>query len=474
MSHLPPSADTTANSGLTTTDGLISVERGAKLDMEDETRQGPARPDAGGTDVDGARLDGSRHVAASGARAKTASLMDIDESGLARMAQAEDAPVPDAEYYIESADCTIRVEDTLFRVHRYFLGRDNSAFQHMFSMPVRDASVSDAEGVSDDNPICLYGESAEHFRALLSVFYDLPSQLHTYNTSAANINRLLTICEMTNKYSFASTESWAIDTVYNVLSGLYGPPQRQYDLATCSSAWIRRLLEVAILCGHKRLIEYVSSRWADRIMARDLRPIHALEIAARGGSSKLAGIAHYVQLLEMGADFDAGVVEDGPQYGRSQAHGHPTTAADGGPAAAPSGQPNTGTPAVLTREQKRRLLSGHWSLTRLWERLAATPPKFERPDGCTYHQRGCVSTWAEVWREVARSERTLSYPVVDVIHRLAEMKLQLVLHEDLSTALSPQCMRAALLAVRSTITEVTEGLGSHFSDLVADDGSAPG
>ncbi|KAI0662005.1 hypothetical protein C8Q70DRAFT_1043238 [Cubamyces menziesii] len=400
--------------------------------------------------------------------------MDNDESGLARMAQAEDAPVPDAEYYIESADCTIRVEDTLFRVHRYFLGRDNSAFQHMFSMPVRDASVSDAEGVSDDNPICLYGESAEHFRALLSVFYDLPSQLHTYNTSAANINRLLTICEMTNKYNFASTESWAIDTVYNVLSGLYGPPQRQYDLATCSSAWIRRLLEVAILCGHKRLIEYVSSRWADRIMARDLRPVHALEIAARGGSSKLAGIAHYVQLLEMGADFDAGVVEDGPQYGRSQAHGHPTTAADGGPAAAPSGQPNTGTPAVLTREQKRRLLSGHWSLTRLWERLAATPPKFERPDGCTYHQRGCVSTWAEVWREVARSERTLSYPVVDVIHRLAEMKLQLVLHADLSTALSPQCMRAALLAVRFTITEVTEGLGSHFSDLVADDGSAPG
>ena len=37
-----------------------------------------------------------------------------------------------------------------------------------------------------------------------------------------------------------------------------------------------------------------------------------------------------------------------------------------------------------------------------------------------------------------------------------------------------KCMRVALLAVRSTITEVTEGLGSHFSDLVADDGSAPG
>ena len=186
MSHLPPSADNTANSGLTTPDGLFSVERGAKLDMEDETRQGPARPDAGGTDVDGgasssedmkgsssgrkgkepanmtspsfcthcndclaqpttlapvcsvdcdrdqARLDGSRHVAASGARAKTASLMDIDESGLARMAQAEDAPVPDAEYYIESADCTIRVEDTLFRVspHSQLIARAHRSRHH--------------------------------------------------------------------------------------------------------------------------------------------------------------------------------------------------------------------------------------------------------------------------------------------------------------------------------------------------------
>lgn len=43
----------------------------------------------------------------------------------------------------------------------------------MFSMPVRDATFCDAEGVSDHNPIQLHGESAERFRALLSVFYDL-------------------------------------------------------------------------------------------------------------------------------------------------------------------------------------------------------------------------------------------------------------------------------------------------------------
>lgn len=44
----------------------------------------------------------------------------------------------------------------------------------MFSMPGAGGVPWQAmEGYSDDNPICLYGESVERFRALLSVFYAL-------------------------------------------------------------------------------------------------------------------------------------------------------------------------------------------------------------------------------------------------------------------------------------------------------------
>ncbi|KAI8994180.1 hypothetical protein BD414DRAFT_481654 [Trametes punicea] len=482
-----------------------------RADSDDETRQGPARPDFGDGDGDSGvygldeenmkasplpdkgkapaimttlsqgshrgpaatrhadterthdddrdrdrgGLDRSRH-SASGAGAKASLMMDIDAFGLARTTQAENAPVRDAEYYIEGADCAIRVEDTLFRVHRYLLGRDNSAFQHMFSMPTEAIPLQNMEGYSDENPINIYGESAERFRALLSVLYDLPPQLQKYNTSESDMDRLLTICEMTNKYHFASIENWAIDAVYNVVSGLHGPPQPQYHLNTCTSSWMRRLLEVAVLCGHERLRDFVASRWVDRITARDLRPVHALDIAARSSTRNLEGIAYYVQLLEMGPGFDPGVVEDGEMYSREQL--------DGSSTAALNGEARIGTLAVLTREQKQRLLLGHWSLTRLWERLRTTPPTFERPDGCTYHQHGCVSTWTQVWREVGRTELVLRLPVVDVVGRLREMMALLRVNADLTCALSPQCKRAALLALSKIITEVKADLASHFSD----------
>lgn len=272
---------------------------------------------------------------------------------------------------------------------------------------------------------------------------------------------------MTNKYHFASTESWSVDALFNVVSGLHGAPEPQYHLSHCSSAWMQRLLDVALLCGHENLRKLVAARWVDRILARNLRPIHALEIAARSGEDTLVGCAYYTQLLEMGPEFDPGVLEDGTQYARPRLS--PILTLAGVSVAAPNVvEVSTGTPAVLTREQKERLLAGHWSLTRLWERLRTTAPAFERPEGCTYHQHGCLSTWAQVWRDVGRSEATLRLETADVLGRLRAMELQLQAHADLSNALSPQCKRAALLAVKAAMAEVREGLAGHFCGRASD------
>ncbi|TBU31805.1 hypothetical protein BD311DRAFT_818508 [Dichomitus squalens] len=337
----------------------------------------------------------------------------------------------------------------------------------MFSMPSESHALSRniLEGCSDENPIRLYGESAERFRALLSVIYDLPLQLQVYNTPAANVDRLLTIAEVTIKYHFVSIEKWAFDALYNAISGLHGPPQERYQLGHCSSAWMKRLLEVALLCGHTRLRDYVVERWVDRIAARDLRPVHALEFADRSGIKRLQGYAYYVQLLEMGDGFDPGAVEDGEQHARSR------LALAEAAAAGPTGDNGNAspararTPAALTSAQRRRLLSGHWSLCRLWETLRASAPKFERPDGCTYHQHGCVSTWTQVWRDVGAAEPTLNHPPGDVLGRLRAMEEQLCTHADLSCALTPLCRRLALMALKSTVRAVEESLADHFADL---------
>ena len=203
----------------------------------------------------------------------------------------------------------------------------------MFSMPTPNHIPSHVEGCSDDNPILLHGESVERFRALLSVLYDLyvqsffnftlvtqfpltcrPSQLQEYNTSEADVERLLTVVEMTDKYHFASIEAWAADALYNVVSGLHGTPKPQYDLGRCTSAWMKRLLEVAILSGHTALRNVIAEQWVSRIAAGEFSPTHALEIADRAGIRKLQGYAYYAQLLAMGDDFEPDmkdVAEDG-------------------------------------------------------------------------------------------------------------------------------------------------------------------
>ena len=138
----------------------------------------------------------------------------------------------------------------------------------------------------------------------------------------------MTIAEMTNKYRFTSLERWALDTLYNVISGLHGPPQAQYDLGRCSSQWMKRLSDVALLCGDSTLLSFVTGRWVERIVARDLRPIHAFDIAERNGIRNLQGYAYYVQLLEMDDDFEprAGVVEDGKSYSHLTTSGKPPRA----------------------------------------------------------------------------------------------------------------------------------------------------
>ncbi|KAH9847926.1 hypothetical protein C2E23DRAFT_846287 [Lenzites betulinus] len=412
---------------------------------------------------------------ASGARAKA--VLGVDEQGLAGLAsslQTEDEPGRDTEYYIAGADCVLRVEDTLFRVHRYLLGRDGSAFQHMFSMPSGGALPWQCiEGASDDHPIRLHGEKADRFRDLLSLIYALPHEIQEYSTPAANLDRLITICEMTNKYNFTSTESWAVGALFTVVTGLHSPPPPQYRLSHCSSAWMRRLLEVAHLCGHEPLRQLVAKRWSERIGARDLRPIHALEVAAQTGEAALRDWAYYVQLLELGPDFDAGVLEDGKQYARARLHPPPTP----GGAAAPPGtntEPQMGTPAVLTPAQKRRLLAGHWALSQLWERLRTTPPRFARPEGCTYHQHACVSTWTQAWRDAARVDATQQHAGVDVLARLAAMHAALAVHVDVVQALSPQCKRAAMLSVKTTAAEVRAGLAGYFADITDDVWEAAG
>ena len=361
----------------------------------------------------------------------------------------------------------------------------------MFSLPAEGGILSpNMEGCSDERPIRLYGESVERFRIMLSVIYGMyvlasfpnstqslmsrtllphrPLQLQIYYTQDADVARLITIAEMTNKYHFTSTETWAVDALYNVVRGTYGALRSEYEPGYCPSASMKRLLQVALLCGHGALRDHVVHQWVDRIVARDLRPVHALEIADANCIRRLQGYAYYIQLLEMDDHFEPGVMEDGKHYSRSA-----TTLAVAGPAgngnsgnAALLPSSRAGTSVTLTPEQKERLLFGHWSLSRLWDRLRSSPPRFQQLEGCTKHQTGCLSAWAVVWRDLGTLEATLKRPASDVLGRLQVMERHLScsmdMHAQLSRAMTPQCKRRAIETLQGTIKEVQGSLVDHF------------
>jgi len=244
------------------------------------------------------------------------------------------------------------------------------------------------------------------------------------HSNQADIDQLVRIAEITNKYHFCSLEGWAVEAMHKVLSGVYGSP----TFVPTTSDRLSRILEMSIICNHTKLRDFVVARWTSLILSRELEPTIALLVADKYCLRLLLGVAYYVQLMAVGNGF---VVNDG-----------------------------------LSREQRIRLMSGHWSLVNLWDRLRVSPPKFEKgANGCVYHNNGCVSIWTAIWLEVGKSEKTLAFGTADVMGRLRCMEEQLSWNQELATSLTPQCRKAALAALQEVVKDVEERLADHFDDV---------
>ncbi|KAG6836945.1 hypothetical protein H0H93_000835 [Arthromyces matolae] len=71
-------------------------------------------------------------------------------------------------YYFEDGTTIFLVQNTLFKIHRYFLTRESDVFGGMFAVP---PPPEGAEGNSDDCPIVLPEVKVSEFEALLDYFY---------------------------------------------------------------------------------------------------------------------------------------------------------------------------------------------------------------------------------------------------------------------------------------------------------------
>jgi len=71
--------------------------------------------------------------------------------------------------YFTDDTVVFKVEDTFFRVHRYFFKRYSKIFATMFSLPPEPGKPM--EGQSDDHPIRLEDVKSQDFERLLLLFY---------------------------------------------------------------------------------------------------------------------------------------------------------------------------------------------------------------------------------------------------------------------------------------------------------------
>ncbi|PPQ99775.1 hypothetical protein CVT24_009677 [Panaeolus cyanescens] len=109
-------------------------------------------------------------------------------------------------FYFPDGNVIFQIENTLFRVHRYFFQRDSPVFEGMFSLPPPLGEIP--EGESEDRPIHLTGVSAKDFEKFLSILY--PKDFSRSEiTSVADWTSVLTIAnqfDFSNLFQLAKTK----------------------------------------------------------------------------------------------------------------------------------------------------------------------------------------------------------------------------------------------------------------------------
>jgi len=114
-----------------------------------------------------------------------------------------DRVVRHAKYYIPGGDVVFRVENMLFRVHRYFFTRDSSFFREKLPHPPPPGEFS--KGSSDNNPFILEDTLKQDFENLLWIFYN-----ERYSIYEASVDEWSSILKLAHQWDFDEVKTFAL------------------------------------------------------------------------------------------------------------------------------------------------------------------------------------------------------------------------------------------------------------------------
>ncbi|KAJ7769170.1 hypothetical protein DFH07DRAFT_291767 [Mycena maculata] len=192
--------------------------------------------------------------------------------------------------YRADGDTIFRVEDILFKIHRYHL-EESTVFGSMFGLP---SGALPSQGQSDANPIVLFGDNPDRFRAFLFCFYSKyaglgflasiaytdslhnPGQLRINRMTVDDVERLVNMVPFAHKYLLQDCLLWALESLEHILvTSVATVPANQYAM----------ILEVTTLCTplHESICDRIGGllkrQWIDHIKANGLPVGPALDIA---------------------------------------------------------------------------------------------------------------------------------------------------------------------------------------------------
>ncbi|CAK5283694.1 unnamed protein product [Mycena citricolor] len=113
----------------------------------------------------------------------------------------------DVKYYHEDGDLVVRVESTLFNIHRFLL-RESAVFQSVFSRPVGPEQLPD--GLCEEFRLVLEGHTAQEFRAILKWMYSPPLELNIHCLPVSAIVDIVPLAAFAHKYELEMWKTWAL------------------------------------------------------------------------------------------------------------------------------------------------------------------------------------------------------------------------------------------------------------------------
>ncbi|KAF8215051.1 hypothetical protein K438DRAFT_1659905 [Mycena galopus ATCC 62051] len=357
-------------------------------------------------------------------RQRTDSTSAIDTGGYSDDCFGPGPVQDDPEFYRNDAasNLVVRVANIRFKVNASLLSDASPVMQDILARHNEDHRA--------DIPLSLIADANE-FRALLWALYASPQDRAAQPREHDDLDRLLLVAAISQQYRCGTLEVWANTALLRTVTS------DETFISSCSSALFKRIVDCAIRTRNDVLLDNTIAQWTCRIRRGDAPCVPAILAADAHELPRLRGVAYYFHMQAMIAQ-QTTVTERGATQFQ--------------------------TDPKLSNAQVMRLLSGHWSLVSLWERLRRSPPKFECTEGCggASGKKRCAVVFGECWGAATTSKRMNAISSASVLELLVAMRDQLAADQELTKNIPAQCKLAALEAVKKQAKIFEDGLADHF------------